>query len=42
MCACEPDFTCLRCAGTPADPRYLWDEPEPPEPEPFVRELERG
>jgi hypothetical protein len=28
MCACEPSFTCSKCRDTPADPRYLWDEPE--------------
>jgi hypothetical protein len=40
MCACETDFTCNRCQGTPADPYYLEDEREPVEPDPFVRELE--
>ena len=30
MCACEPGFTCTRCAGTPDDPRYL-TEPDPAE-----------
>jgi hypothetical protein len=42
MCACEPSFTCSKCRDTSADPRYLLDEPEQPEPEPLVRELERG
>lgn len=29
MCSCTWNFTCSRCAGTPFDPRYLEDEPEP-------------
>lgn len=29
MCACEPGFTCSRCAGTPFDPRYEEDTYEP-------------
>jgi hypothetical protein len=29
VCACTHNFTCSRCAGTPFDPRYLDDEPEP-------------
>ena len=29
MCACEPGFVCRQCAGTPFDPNYLLDEPEP-------------
>lgn len=32
MCACDSDFICERCAGTPQDWRYFEDEPEPPEP----------
>lgn len=27
MCACEPGYLCPRCADTPADPRYLDDDP---------------
>lgn len=35
MCACEPGFTCSRCAGTPFDPMYLFDEPDPITPAEF-------
>jgi len=31
VCACEPGFTCSKCAGTPFDPMYVFDEPEPME-----------
>ena len=42
MCACEPGFTCSRCAGTPFDPMYLFDEPDPlTEPE-FAELAEAG
>jgi hypothetical protein len=27
MCGCEPGYTCTRCADTPADPRYLDEDP---------------
>ena len=29
MCACDWNYTCLSCRGTPFDPHYLDDEPEP-------------
>lgn len=29
MCACEGSFVCAACKGTPFDPRYLEDAPEP-------------
>lgn len=35
MCACEPGFTCTRCVGTPFDPAYLDNAPEPVTPELF-------
>ena len=35
MCACEPGFVCRQCAGTPFDPNYLLDEPEPMSEEAF-------
>ncbi len=27
MCSCEPGFVCSKCRDTPADDRYLDDEP---------------
>lgn len=35
MCACDHDFTCSRCAGTPFDPRYIEDAHEPITPQEF-------
>lgn len=29
MCACEPNFICTQCAGTPFDPYYMEDDPPP-------------
>ena len=29
VCACDHNFVCAQCAGTPFDPRYLEDEYEP-------------
>lgn len=29
VCACEGSFVCSKCAGTPFDPRYEEDAPEP-------------
>lgn len=31
MCACEPGFTCSRCAGTPFDDSYHEQEHDPPD-----------
>jgi hypothetical protein len=42
MCACEPGFVCVACRDTRTDDRYLEEEREDLEPEPFIRELERG
>lgn len=41
MCACEPGFTCSGCAGTPFDPMYLLDEPDPITPAEFDLLTER-
>lgn len=38
MCGCEGSFVCSKCKGTPFDPYYLLDEPEPLT-EPFFAEL---
>lgn len=37
MCGCTAIFTCTRCKGTPADPRY-WLEADPREIEDAARE----
>jgi hypothetical protein len=33
MCGCEGFYVCARCAGTPAAPLYVDDEPREPQPE---------
>ena len=40
MCACDHNFVCAQCAGTPFDPRYLEDEYEPMDEREFDRLIE--
>ena len=41
MCACDGSFVCSRCKGTPFDPNYLLDEPDPITPAEFDKLVEQ-